>query len=942
MTVILDQFLLTLRQSGLMSEGEIQAFLDGLSPEQQPENGEDLAKVLVKYRRLTKFQAQAVYQGKTKGLVLGNYLVLDKIGQGGMGYVYKAQHRRMKRVVALKVLPSAVAKDPQAIQRFQREVEAAAKLSHPNIVTAHDADQSGETYFLVMEYVEGGDLAALVRERGTLTVGKALDYTLQAAKGLEYAHSRKVVHRDIKPSNLLLDSEGTIKILDMGLARFQQEVGPESTTAAASLTQSGQVMGTIDYMSPEQGLDTHHADHRSDIYSLGCTLFYLLMGRAVYPGETLTRKIMAHRDEPIPSLRALREDVPKELDAAFQKMVAKRPEDRFQSMTEVIAQLEACRGVQAEAVPDTMSFSQGPTGGGETEPRATAEPLQSGIERWLEAELPTAPTAFRTRKQPVRRLKMKQQHVLIGSAAAGVMFLFLLLGIVLKVHTPNGMLVVEVNQPGAEVTVDGGTVTIASKGDKQPVQVQVAEGSHTLRVTKGGFEVYAKEFTIRSGGKETISAELAPVKTAITGKTTTEPPPPAIAPFDEKKAKEYQEVWAKHLGVSVEITNSIGMKLVLIPPGEFMMGSPKELIDEELKTPGIVDWYEETVPHEGPQHRVRITKPFYLGVYEVTQEQYQQVVGANPSEFSATGKQKEKVAGQDTKRFPVESVSWDDAVEFCRKLSVMPGERIAGRWYRLPSEAQWEYACRAGSTGRYSFSSGRNGISREYEERVLSNYGWFAGNSGEMTHAVGGKRANSLGLYDMHGNVWEWCQDWCDKGYYAKSVTDDPVGPFGGSNRRVRGGGWGNLAESCRSAHRGGNEPGSRLHRLGFRVSLILADKPNERSTLPNSTTTPPLESGSSTPAPTSTSTQAVAGTQPSPFIGTDGKWKLPPRAIACYRPLRRKESQRAPTGMGQAPRRAAGDHQLNWYEDGTDPAGRVHDGLAQGTDRRGVEGTGH
>jgi formylglycine-generating enzyme required for sulfatase activity len=301
-------------------------------------------------------------------------------------------------------------------------------------------------------------------------------------------------------------------------------------------------------------------------------------------------------------------------------------------------------------------------------------------------------------------------------------------------------------------------------------------------------------------------------------------PPPAVAPFDEKQAKEHQQRWAKHLGVSVEITNSIGMKLALIPPGEFMMGSPKDLIEEELKAPGIGDWYKVGLPYEGPQHRVRITKPFYLGMYEVTQEEYQRVMGTNPSFFSATGNYKDKVSGQDTKRFPVENVSWDDAAAFCGKLSNMPEEKAAGRWYRLPSEAQWEYACRAGSMGRFSFSSGHSGAPGEDEDRDFSDYGWFVGNSDCMTHAVGGKRANSWGLCDMHGNVWEWCQDWFGHENYAKSATDDPVGSPGSSDRMNRGGGWDWPARECRSADRSHNEPASRGHSQGFRA-LVLAGK---------------------------------------------------------------------------------------------------------------------
>ena len=303
-------------------------------------------------------------------------------------------------------------------------------------------------------------------------------------------------------------------------------------------------------------------------------------------------------------------------------------------------------------------------------------------------------------------------------------------------------------------------------------------------------------------------------------------PPPAVAPFDEKKAKEHQEAWAKHLGVPVEITNSIGMKLVLIPPGEFMMGSPKELIEEELKAHGDDQWYKDHLPGEGPQHRVRITKPFYLGMYEVTQEEYQRVMGKNPSEFSATGKGKDKVAGQDTKRFPVESVSWDDAVEFCRKLSEMPEEKAAGRYVSpaVGGAVGVCVPCREHGSVQLQFGPQRD--SKEVRGARAVRLRMVRRQRGGRTHAVGGKRANAWGLYDMHGNVWEWCQDWYDKDYYAKSSTDDPTGPFEGSGRVTRGGGWDHVAGHCRSGLRSGFSPGRQDNcMLGFRVSLVLADK---------------------------------------------------------------------------------------------------------------------
>lgn len=336
MAMSLDSFAAQLSRHGILAESDVRTLLS----EHTPADAQQFARILVKQKKLTAYQTQQVYAGKAKTLVLGNYLVLDKLGQGGMGMVLKARHRRMDRLVALKVLSPAVVKTPDLLARFQREVKAAARLEHQNIVIAFDADEANGTHFFVMQYIEGTDLSVLVKTTGPLPVDQAVDCVLQAARGLEFAHRHGVIHRDIKPANLLLDHHGTVKILDLGLARIEGETGTN-----AELTSTGTVMGTVDYMAPEQALSTRNADARSDIYSLGITLWYLLTARPLYEGDSLMARLMAHANNPIPPLRAVHELVPAALDAAYQKMVAKKPADRFQSMGEVIAVLSACQRV---------------------------------------------------------------------------------------------------------------------------------------------------------------------------------------------------------------------------------------------------------------------------------------------------------------------------------------------------------------------------------------------------------------------------------------------------------------------------------------------------------------------------------------------------------------------------------------------------------------------
>lgn len=337
----IQSFLDTLTASGLVSAEKLAEILDAWPTDMPRTDARQVARELVRCGLLTEFQASAIYQGRTKGLVFGEYIVLEMLGVGGMGRVFRAVHRRMDRIVALKVLPKEALASADAVERFHREVRAAAKLLHPNIAAAYDAGDRDGIHYLVMEYVDGEDLARYVQLHGPLPLAKAVDCVLQTARGLGYAHSHGVVHRDIKPANLLLSSDGVVKILDMGLARFDSpQLKSENETMADEITRTGQVIGTLDYMAPEQAEDITKADHRSDIYSLGCVLYRLVIGKIPYPADTALKKVIAHRESPIPVISNSIEPVSQEINAILRKMLAKKPADRFQSASELIEGLK--------------------------------------------------------------------------------------------------------------------------------------------------------------------------------------------------------------------------------------------------------------------------------------------------------------------------------------------------------------------------------------------------------------------------------------------------------------------------------------------------------------------------------------------------------------------------------------------------------------------------
>jgi formylglycine-generating enzyme required for sulfatase activity/serine/threonine protein kinase len=759
------------------------------------------------------------------------FRIVRELGRGGMGVIYLAQHLIMDRPVALKVISPAVLDNPNAVVRFLSEVRAAGKLDHPNIARAHDADQAGSQHYLVMEYVEGVSLAQLVEKEGPLSVTAACRYVSQAALGLQHAYDQGMVHRDIKPHNLMLTPQGQVKVLDFGLARMRSErqggialacPGDVGGQASGRLTQMDSFMGTPEYISLEQAEDARNADTRSDIYSLGCTLYALLTGRPPFVGATATEIVLAHIEQESTPLHEVRADVPVEVSAVVAKMLAKDPKQRFQTPVEVtraLAPFARAAGKPGAAggvlEPPVRADGAGTRIGGNTR-RVSGSGTQESRSSVAGAESAKresplgvqvrglAPRAERDhRSSELAVLPWWKRPGVMAVGAGAVLALILAVVITLSVKTPDGILVIEASEPNPEVFIDGEKVTVTWGQGRKRAEIAVKPGKHHVEVKKDGFEVSGEEVAIKDGDRYLLKASLRQMPpgrpNAGGGPPPVVPPGPPVA----GKGAPDGDIVAKVMKVS-------GIELVSISAGSFYMGSPNDDKDAQ--------------PNQKPQHKVTISKPFYLGKYKVTVGQFKRFVEANP-----TFKTEAEKAGypwtwrrpgyadkrmDQTEEHPVVHMSWNDANAFCQWLAKETDSKV-----RLPYDAEWEYSCRAVTeatkpTTRYYFGD---------DKAKLADYAWYGLNSWDPktacgnTHPCGKKQPNAFKLYDMHGLVWELCADGIRT--YTNQAETDPKGPSGPDASHVcRGGAFDASPEGCCAAGRFEVTPSRPVHSHGFRV----------------------------------------------------------------------------------------------------------------------------
>ena len=723
------------------------------------------------------------------GARIGNYEIRSKLGSGAFGAVYRAYNAGLGREVALKIPHHSTLTDDRARERFLREARAAAQLDHANIVPVFDAGQARGRYYIAYGFIEGRTLAAVVGNDG-LPFRQSAEVVAALADGLQHAHERKVVHRDVKPENVMMDREGRPHLMDFGLAHQQD--------AATRITLEGSVVGSPAYIAPEHAKGQNVEPQPSaDQYSLGVLLYELLTGRRPFSGRTeVVLSLAVHRPPPAP--RGINSRIPVDLETICLKALEREPEKRY----------------------------------------PTCEELGADLRRWLAGE----PISARPVGPADRAIRWCRRQPALALTGTGLVGALVLCGVLLwalgsarsssdqRLGGPEeARPTTSTPQDRSPVSSDAGTSAGPTEaGPPISTQVEHQARRRQLEETDAFDAVAAREAAMSPAegvaawerfledypnGMLTAEArnrlnQLRERLAAVRGPKLPEGLESAFEiPTVEKDqhGNPVREGADPKTGWALEIRHKdTAMDFVFIAPGEFMMGS-KLSAKEIVKQFKLDEDDEKYFMDEHPRHRVKLTKPFYLAKYETTQAEWKKIMESEPWKGEAYAKEDPSHAAN--------YVSWDDCQALVKKLNSAFRAPRSALQFALPTEAQWEYACRAGAETMYSFGE---------DASKLGDYAWFDGNAydkgDKYAHPAGRKKPNEWGLYDMHGNVWEWCQDWY--GTYLEGDQTDPAGAKDGSGRVGRGGGWDCTAGYCRSAYRGSDSPGRRWRRRGCRLSL--------------------------------------------------------------------------------------------------------------------------
>ena len=719
------------------------------------------------------------------------YEILEEIGRGGMATVYKAKQKNLNRIVALKVIPKEFTHDTEFVTRFQREAQSAAKLNHHNIITIHDVGEIGGYPYIAMEYLEGGDLHQRIQKEGVLSEKETKKIILPIIDALGYAHYMGIIHRDIKSSNIMLGKKGRPVLMDFGIAK---------STEGTKLTKTRGFMGTPEYSSPEQADSDQEVDFRTDIYSLGIVLYEMCTGRVPFMSDN-PLSVLNDQMHKYPTN-------PKELNAKLTdglvnillKSISKQPDDRFQS----------CE-VFAEALEKGEIQQAGKT---------NIKPV-------------TKEQSDKTIKIKKKKREPKQQT----SVFPKILFSLLLLAIIVivgiiitntqkhqeisiilqtaEVHFNNGSYdkaeeryysVLEIDR-GNEAAKTGLKLIETERrrqlelaeaeerrleAEEQLRQQQVAE---KLRKQKAAEKLRKQQKAEAAKAKE----QLRQQQKAEAEKLRKQKEAEKLRKQQEAEKLRKQKA-AEKLRREKAFFDNTPSGMIAVKGGTFQMGN-------------------NGGSNEKPVHEVYVSD-FYIGKYEVTVEEFKEFIDAKGYKTDAEkkgysniydGKWKKKngvtwkcdVKGNTRSRseydHPVIHVSWNDADAYCR-----------WKGGRLPTEAEWEYAARGGNKSRgYKYAGSNN----------VKDVAWYDGNSGSKTHKIGTKQPNELGIYDMSGNVWEWCWDWYDSDYYSRSPKNNPQGASSGKYSVLHGGCWVSNVNYCRVAIRDRFSRDYSSHGSGFRIA---------------------------------------------------------------------------------------------------------------------------